>query len=277
MGKIANSWALAKTSWEVLKQDRELMLFPLISGITVLLVASTFFGGAMLFGMGGLLEEGSPLAAVGGFLFYLVTYTVIFFFQSALVGAALIRLDGGDPTVKDGFSIALNRLGTIVAYAAIAATVGMILRWFQERAGFLGRFAAGFAGMAWTLATFLVVPVLVTRDVDPIEAIKESGALLRQTWGEQVSANIGFGAISTIAILGIVGFGALGIFLMANVAPFLIPLIIVSMVGGVVAVMLVSSTLSGIYTAALYRFATTGEAPAGFEGRFMSGAFAPKG
>jgi len=277
VGKIANSWALAKTSWEVLKQDRELMLFPLISGATVVLVASTFFGGAMLFGMGGLLEEGSPLAAIGGFLFYLVTYTIIFFFQSALVGAALIRLDGGDPTVKDGFSIALNRLGTIVAYAAIAATVGMILRSLRDRAGFLGRIAAGFAGMAWTLATFLVVPVLVTRDVDPIEAIKQSGALVRQTWGEQVSANIGFGAISTIAILGIMAFGALGIFLTASVAPFLVPLIIVSMVGGVVAVMLVTSTLSGIYTAALYRFATTGEAPAGFEGRFMSGAFAPKG
>lgn len=276
IGKIGNSWALAKTSWEVLKQDRELMLFPLISGATVVLVASTFFGGAMLLGFGGALEEGSPLAAIGGFLFYLVTYTIIFFFQSALVGAALIRLDGGDPTVKDGFRIALDRLGTIIAYAAIAATVGMILRMIQERVGFVGNIVAGLLGMAWTLATYMVVPVLVSQDLDPIEAIKESGMLLKKTWGEQVSANIGFGAITTLAILGIVAGGVLGIVLTANIAPVLIPFIVLSMIGGVVAVVLVSSTLSGIYTAALYRFATTGEAPPGFEGRFMSGAFGPK-
>lgn len=277
IGKIGNSWALVKSSWEVLKLDRELMLFPLISGTAICLVASTFFGGAMVFGLEESMAEGSPIGVIGGFLFYLVTYTIIFFFQSALVGAALIRLDGGDPTVADGFQIALNRLGTIVAYAAIAATVGMVLRMIQERVGFLGRLVSGLGGMAWTLSTFLVVPVLVTRDVDPIAAIKESAGLLRKTWGEQVSANIGFGVITTLAFLGILGFGVLGIMLSASIAPFLIPFIIVSMVGGGIAVVLVSSTLSGIYTAALYRFATTGEAPAGFDGRFMSGAFAPKG
>ncbi len=276
IGRIKNSWALVKTSWEVLKQDRELMLFPVISGVTVVLAASTFFGGAFLFGLENVFEDGSVLGVVGGFLFYLVTYTIIIFFQSALVGAALIRLDGGDPTVRDGFSIAYERLGTIIAYAAIAATVGMILRMIQERVGFLGRLFAGFGAIAWTLATYMVVPVLVSRDIDPIEAIKESAGLVKQTWGEQVTANIGFGAVSLLASGVVLIFGVLGMVLTANIAPALIPLIVVSMIGGFLAISLVSSTLSGIYTAALYRFATTGEAPGGFDERFMSGAFAPK-
>lgn len=274
--RIENSWALAKTSWGVLKQDRELMIFPVISGLAVVLVGSTFFGGAMLFGLDRAFEEGSAIGAIGGFMFYLVTYTIIFFFQSALVGAALIRLDGGDPTIRDGFRIATDRLGTIIAYAAIAATVGVILRMIQERVGFLGKLLAGFGAMAWTLSTYMVVPVLVSRDVDPIEAIKQSAGLLKKTWGEQVTANLGFGAISAIACVGIAVFGTFGIVLTANIAPLMIPFIIVSMVGGFIAVALVSSTLSGIYTAALYRYATTGEAPAGFDAQYMAGAFATK-
>lgn len=274
--RIENSWALAKTSWGVLKQDRELMIFPVISGLAVVLVGSTFFGGAMLFGLDTAFEEGSAIGAIGGFLFYLVTYTIIFFFQSALVGAALIRLDGGDPTIRDGFRIATDRLGTIIAYAAIAATVGVILRMIQERVGFVGRLLAGFGAMAWTLSTYMVVPVLVSRDVDPIEAIKQSAGLLKKTWGEQVTANLGFGAISGLACVGIAVLGTAGIALTANIAPLMIPLIIVSMVGGFIAVALVSSTLSGIYTAALYRYATTGEAPAGFDAQYMAGAFATK-
>lgn len=274
--RIQNSWALAKTSWGVLKQDRELMIFPVISGLAVVLVGSTFFGGAMLFGLDAAFEEGSAIGAIGGFMFYLVTYTIIFFFQSALVGAALIRLDGGDPTIRDGFRIATDRLGTIIAYAAIAATVGVILRMIQERVGFLGKLLAGFGAMAWTLSTYMVVPVLVSRDVDPIEAIKQSAGLLKQTWGEQVTANLGFGAISAMACVAIAVFGTFGIVLTANIAPLMIPFIIVSMVGGFIAVALVSSTLSGIYTAALYRYATTGEAPAGFDAQYMAGAFATK-
>ncbi len=277
MGKIGNSWGLVKTSWNVLKQDRELMIFPVVSGVAVLLVASTFFGGAFLFGLETAFEEGSVIGMVGGFLFYLVTYTIMIFFQSALVGAALIRLDGGDPTVRDGFDIALNRLGTIVAYAAIAATVGMLLRMIQERVGFLGKLVAGFGAMAWTLATYMVVPVLVSRDVDPVEAIKQSAGLFKQTWGEQVTANLGFGLISMFASMGVIAGGILGSVLAAQVAPVLIPVIIVSTIGGLITVGLVSSTLSGIYTAALYRFATTGETPDGFDARHMSGAFSQKG
>jgi len=276
IGKLQNSWALAKTSWNVLKLDRELLVFPVISGVCVLLVASTFLGGAFLLGFDTLFEEGSPFAAVGGFLFYLVMYTVIFFFNSALVGAALIRLDGGDPTIKDGLRIAFDRMGSILGYAVIGATVGMILRSMHERGGILGRIVGSLGGMAWTLSTYMVVPVLVSRDVDPISAIRESAALVRKTWGEQVSANLGLGAASFVAFLGVAGMGALGIFLAGSIAPPLVLIPIVGMVGGWLTIALLSSTLSAIYTAALYRFATTGQAPVGFEGRFMDQAFGTK-
>jgi hypothetical protein len=109
------------------------------------------------------------------FLFYLSQYFVIFYFNAALVGAAMIRLEGGDPTVADGLRIAKSKIAVILGYALTAATVGRLLRTLQGRVGFIGRIAVGLLGVGWTIATYLVVPVLVNRDVGPIDAIKESG------------------------------------------------------------------------------------------------------
>ncbi len=134
--------------------------------------------------------------------FYLAQYTVIFFCNTALVGAAMIRLDGGDPSVSDGFRIASERIGKIVAYAFISATVGMFFRWLSEK-GFLGRIVAGLIGVTWNIATYLVVPVLVVEDVGPIEAIKRSAALLRQSWGEQIAGHVGISVVFGFLTLGI--------------------------------------------------------------------------
>ena len=81
----------------------------------------------------------------------------------------MIRLDGGSPTLGDGLRIANGRIGTILGYAVISATVGVILRAIQERVGFIGRLIAGLLGAGWAVATFLVVPVIVTSDRGAIE------------------------------------------------------------------------------------------------------------
>jgi hypothetical protein len=190
--RLARSWTLVKASAAVLRSDKELLLFPVISAVATLLVAASF--AVPVFGL-RLFEGGEigPLGAVVGFLFYLCQYFVIFFFNTALVGAALIRLEGGDPTVADGLRIARSKVGVILGYAAIAATVGLLLRAASERAGVFGRILIGLLGMAWTVGTFLVVPVLVTRDVGPIDAVKESMTLLKRTWGENVAGNVGIG------------------------------------------------------------------------------------
>ena len=116
-----------------------------------------------------------------------------------------IRLRGGDPTVGDGFRIAAQHFGTILSYALISATVGMILRWLSERGKGLGRIVSGIAGMAWNLATYLVVPVLVLEDVGPWQAIQRSAALLKKTWGEQIAGNLSvgliFGLLTIVVIL----------------------------------------------------------------------------
>jgi hypothetical protein len=186
--RLANSWELVKVSAAVLQQDRELLIFPLVSALASLLVMATF---AVPMFLAGLFEamfadEFGAARIVGyivAFTFYLVQYSVILLANAAPVGAAMIRLDGGDPTVGDGFRIAWQHVGAIFGYAAIAATVGVILRALSER-GTLGRLVSSLAGVVWNVATYLVVPLLVVEGVGPVDAIKRSGSLLKQTWGE---------------------------------------------------------------------------------------------
>ncbi|MCL4255138.1 MAG: hypothetical protein KJ043_15345, partial [Anaerolineae bacterium] len=129
---FSRSWELFKASLAVLRQDKELMIFPLISAAGLIVVTILFLiplgASGLLATVGSGAEPTTPQIILGlviTFLFYWITYIVIIFSQTALVGAAMIRLNGGDPTVKDGFRIASERLGKIVVYASIAATVGM--------------------------------------------------------------------------------------------------------------------------------------------------------
>lgn len=280
MGKFARSWALTKASFTILRSDKELLVFPLVSAIAVLLVAASFI--LPMFGLGVFDQldrsDGMPVAFYGWmFAFYLVQYFVMFFFNSALVGAAMMRLDGADPTVADGLRIARGKWRQILGYAAIAATVGMVLRALEERAGFIGRIVIGLVGVAWTLATFLTVPVLVARNVGPIDAVKESAALLKTTWGENLIGNGGLGLVLGLASVGLILVGAAGAVGLASQGLFALAVLAgVVTVLVVLAIALIQSALTGIYSAALYRYAVQGNAPAGFDGLLLSNAFQRK-
>lgn len=279
--RLSRSWALVKASASVLRQDKELLVFPLVSLVALGLVVAAFalpiFGLGVLDGLSGggkAVEAGAYLVA---FLFYFSQYFVIFFFNSALVGAAMIRLDGGNPTLGDGMRIATSRIGAIAGYAFIAATVGMVLRAIQERVGFVGKIIVGMLGVGWAVATYLVVPVLVTRSVGPLDAIKESAGLLRKTWGENVIGQVGLGLAFGLIFLGVI---ACSVVLLGFA--FATQSVVVIVIAGIVAILavgitgLAQSALAGIYAAALYRHASTGKPTPGFEPEALRLAFAPK-
>jgi hypothetical protein len=275
--RFQRSYALVKASATVLRQDTHLLVFPLISGIASLMVVLCFalpiFGLQAFDGMDG----NGAMAYSTAFAFYVVQYFVMFYFNVALVGATMMRLDGGAPTVKDGLRIANGRLGAILGYAVIAATVGMILRAIQERVGFLGRIIVGMLGVGWTVATFLVVPVLVARDKGPIESIKDSASLLKQTWGENVIGQVGMSLFFTVMFLALViGGVSLMALAVASGSGVLMVLVAIAFVVLVLGSFLVQSALSGIYSAALYRYAANGETGLGFENGALQSAFAPK-
>jgi hypothetical protein len=277
--RFSNSWKLVKASAEVLRADKELILFPIISMIGVLIVTVSFILPMFLAGLFEAVTEegGQVLGIVVAFLYYVVLYCVIFFANTALVGAALIRLDGGDPTVRDGFRIASQRLGTILGYALISATVGMVLRLLRDRGGILGQITSALFELSWNLATFLVVPVLVVENVGPIEAVKRSAKLLKKTWGEQIAGNLSIGLIffAIGALLVLVGIPLVLLAIAAESVLF-VGLAILLVVLALVTVALIGSTLNGIYSAAVYRYVDNGSAGDYFSTDMVQGAFRSK-
>lgn len=277
--RLKNSWELVKASAAVLRADKELLIFPIISGIGSIIVLLTFIVPTFL---AGLFDEiaGFPiLGYIIGFMFYFTTYLVVIFCNSALVGAAMIRLRGGDPTVMDGFRIATKNITSILGYAAIAATVGLILRNLNERAGSIGRIIISLLEFGWTVATFLVVPVLVVEGVGPIDAIKRSVNLLKQTWGEQLVGNFGigtvFGLLYFVVIIAAIPI-MLGVTALGNVPLIVLAAVMIAFV--FIALGLVSSALSGIYAAAVYQFATQEATDGGFfDPELVKNAFRTKG
>jgi hypothetical protein len=280
--RIRSSWELIKASWTVLQSDKELIVFPVISAIGAVLVSILFAVPFLAVGIvqGSRSGEDAGVTAAGyiiGFLFYVVLYTVVFFCNTALVGAALIRLRGGDPTVSDGFRIASERISHIVGYALISATVGMILRAISERGGILGSLVSSIGGFAWNVATFLVVPVLVIENVGPLDAVKRSASLLKKTWGENIIGNVGIGAVSSLVVLlgifiliGLIMVGAAfesSALIVGAIALFVIFLVLFSLVVG---------ALQGIYQAAVYRYAADGDSGTYFAPELVHQAFKPK-
>jgi len=282
--RLVRSWHLVKASMNVLRADPELLLFPLISGLAALAVMASFalpvFGlnalGHLSGGTGNLLSASALLV---GFAFYVCLYFVMFYFNVALVAAAMIRFSGGDPTLSDGLRVANTKLASILGYAVIAATVGMILRAIQERVEVLGRLIVSMIGAGWTVATYLVVPVLVTRDIGPIDAIKESATILKKTWGENIAGQAGIGAVFGLLYLLVVmiGFSMVYAIVSSGAGAIAIGLGFLAWVLAMVATALAHAALGGIYAAALYCYATGHPGVNGFDLNALNQAFAPKG
>lgn len=269
MGRIGRSMQLVGQSYRILMQDKELMILPLISGVFVAGVAGTFF---VAMGVGlRQFDRDNPMHLAFTFALYVVTYAIGIFFQAAVVAGATDRMRGGDPTVMSSLRAAWRRIGAILAWAIVAATVGIILRAIQERAGFLGKIITGAAGVAWSLATFFIVPVLVLEDYSVRESFTRSVATFRKTWGESMVGSVSIGVamivgwITLVAVAG--GLAMLGAGWLAIVAFF----------AGATLLVVLSSALQGVYVASLYQYATTGTAAQGFDEDTLAHAFVQKG
>ncbi len=258
MDKLRNTLSLARSSWSVLQADKELLLLPLLSGIASTIVAASFIVPILL--SGGADGEPTALGYVLLFVMYVVLAFVTIFFNAALVAGAHERLHGGDPTVGSALRAAASHTGRILPWAVVSATVSILLQAVQQRAGLAGRGVAGIAGLAWTLVTFLVIPVIVIEGLGVGAAVKRSSALFKQTWGENVAARVGFGVLGFVLALPAVLIIAVGSVAGTVGAGIGIAVAVVWLL----AVTLVMASLSSIFQTALYLFAAEREVPAGY-------------
>jgi hypothetical protein len=282
MGRISRTMQLARASWEVLKADKELIALPVLSLLSTLVVAASFMVPLVWVRRDSGDQPGWWALALA-FAAYLVLAYITVFFNAALVYAANQRLEGGDPTVGSALRGAASRAGRLFPWALLSATVSLLLRSLEQRAGSLGRVISGIAGMAWSLVTFLVIPVLVMEDLRVSDAVRRSGSMFKATWGENVAARVGFGLLGFLAVLpgiaAVAGAFALGsssdtvtgsVAVGANA-----PLLTLGVVWILLAAMVLSA-LSGIFQTALYRYAAGLPGQGAFVSNDLRAAFGAK-
>ncbi|MFH1227388.1 MAG: DUF6159 family protein [Planctomycetota bacterium] len=290
MGKIKRSFELAKGSWKILKRDKFLVIFPLISSLTALLVAISFlvplglyfyhvnFAGANSAWL-STAEEGafnlsldfkSPFFYPAFFIFYLLSYFIVFFFNCALIQCVLNRLEGKAASLRIGLESAWRHKWALLVWALISATVGLIFKIIENRSHLLGKIIASLLGAAWTVTTYFMVPVLVFEETSVKNGLKRSVGLFRNIWGEQVVGIIGLGTF--FALIMITGFFAclisLGLagYLMGGTTGLVMGLIIGFVLGVLLMLFLglIKSALTEIYRTVLYSYGITGMMAAEF-------------
>ncbi len=267
MGRFERTWQLFKESFAVLAGDAEILVFPICSGISLLLLGASFFI--------PLYRDGTLQAVVKHkgnwddyavlFVWYYLNFFIGIFFNSGLMACANIRLSGKKPTVAAGFRIASRRLIDIAAWAFIAASVGLLLSTLRDRNNKLLSLLAAGLNLAWSLITYLIVPVLIFEDRGVFGSLHRSEQLFRSHWGEQVAGSFGFGLLSTVLSIPAV--------LLALACWRIDP------IGGIILAVVyliilatVTSAVRGVFTVALYRYAIAGEAPPGFSADVIDSA-----
>ena len=273
---FGNTWKLIKISWQVLRKDKELILFPIMSGIGLAIVVGVTVA---IFAANGALdridaEEGeSGLTGVDaaiGVIGLFVGFFIINYFNAALIGAARVRLKGGDPNIWTGFAAVNKHIPAVAGWAVISVIVFLVLQYLRSRrGGFLYNIVIGLVGAVWAYMTFFVIPVLIVEGVGPIEAIKRSSGLFKRTWGEQLVGNFGFG----ILYLGVGLIVAIPIGIAFAISPIVGFIVAVPLAGLAIAAI---QTMEGIFKAALYEYVAEGVTPELFPEDTLRDAYAPR-
>ena len=278
--RVARTQAIMSAAWQILREDKTLLLLPVASSACLMLLTASFTVPAILGALTGAsvsndLRQIESLSYVAMFLFYVVTYGVVIFFNAALAICVLRKLEGKQATILDGLREALSCFPQILGWAVVSATIGVILHAIERRSGFVGNLVARMLGLVWSVATFLVVPVLVAERKGPLEAVQASVRLLRRTWGEDLLAGLGFGLLYFLwAIPGlfafIIGAGMIASHPIFAIAIMVLAILYFPLLG------LVLSTMSTIFDVVLYRYASAGTITAGFDRDLLDASFVTK-
>jgi len=277
MERISRGWALTKQSWGVLKSDRSLVIFPKLSAIFALIaVAVIWLPTASMSGVlaGEAINEHDPVYYIAAAATAYVSTFIAVFFNVALAACAVRSLRGEDTTVGEGIRAAMQRLGPILGWTLVAATIGLVLRLLQDRIPLAAKIAVWIAGAAWAVATFFVIPVLALERSGPWQSIKRSVAVVKARWGEGATGTVAISAVTVlVVVIVMVGGAACAIVLFAAGLQQLAIAVIAIAVAAVIVVSIVSSALTEIFRVAVYQYAVTGATPGAFDNALLQNAF----
>ena len=276
-GSWGQSRLLSRKSWAIIRENRYLLAFPLLGFLASLVPLALFWIPAGWLLLRDQTVAGIVVAIIGLF----ANQMVISVSSGALVASADEELAGRDSSVLHGIGCALGRLFPLIGWACIATVVNIIaglIRGNSSNAAvdaMRNLAAAGVLAM-WSLVTFFVLPYIMLEKLGPLASIKHSFALFKERWGLQIFGGVRIGGmVALVTILPGVLLVVLGIVAAISDSSVLIGAGIGLIVLGVLLCMagaLILSTMRGIFSVVLFRFAHDGSVEGGFTEAELQGA-----
>jgi hypothetical protein len=280
MGRVRTGWRLAKASFQVLRNDRSLAIFPLVSFACAVVAFNLITGVGIAIAVPTNVDWlVLPFMALGG---YAATYFIVYF-NVALAGAVRLSIDGHDSKLSDGLAVARERREVIAKWAGLMFLVWTLLTAVKSALGntagarLAGALISGIGGAAWSVATFFVIPVLAFEDVGPKDALRRSTSLVRERWGEGLVGNAAIGtAVFLVGVVPFVGLieGANALYGVSYAAGTVVGLIAFVVP---IATFALGSALGIIFRVELYRYTMEGSPTRHFGEDDMVAAFRPTG
>jgi len=265
--RMRQGWELTKKSWGVIREHPKLLRLPLVGGVLAL-IAVVVVGGPGMFLVASdsaetsddlLVYLGYGLIALGSF----IASCIVIYYNVILAAAADQALQGQEPDIAAARSIAGRRRGTIIGWAIVSAVVSVAFSIMRDKGGAIGNILGSIGAAAWGFVTFLVIPVIALEDIGPIDAVKRSGHLVKQRWGQQATGNVVIGGIATVVmfvgiVLGVIG----GVLVVSGGVAATSGGVALLAVGIVIAVMagLAAGATKGVFGVALYHFSAENRA-----------------
>jgi hypothetical protein len=271
-GRIARSWRLTRAAWEVVRNDRSLLVLAAISAI------AGGIGLALIFILGGSFQngrlKGDELALYALIFAYPLTFISVFF-NTAIAAAASAALEGRHLSVGQALAVPMRKLPTVALWSLIAAVVGFLLEQAASRLPLGGSIAARLVGLGWALASLFAIPIIALEECSAPEALKRSAHVVKKRWGEGIGGSLIIGAWTAIAVLL-----AIVVFVVAAVATNDVPAVrdavIVLGVLVLAAIVALQLVVRQTFAVALYRYATDGSALGPFAEGDLQAPFARK-
>jgi hypothetical protein len=273
MKRIRAGWELTKKSWGVLRENRQLIRFPIYGAAATIPLAIITLGPGLYLIEEGEIAPGAPIAVLGLFILAFVGI----YFSVGLAATADKIFRGEETSVGDGLAVARERVRQVAGWALFSTVVGVLISLIEDQGGIFGSIVGRVLDIGWALVTFLAVPVIALEGTGPLETLKRSGTLFKSRWGQQVTGNIAIGgAVFVFGVLPAAALIGLGILLWGTSGFGGAVLVIIGVVILAVAI-LIQKALSGIFGVALYHYAAEGAVLGGFTQEDLESAVKLKG
>lgn len=266
---MSTTSTLLRVSFQVLRSNKRLIAFPIMSITTEAIVLAAFAVPYLMSGRGS--STGANRLGIAGYglgvLCYLALTAVSTYVNAALLIAVGQTMRGEQPSVGRALRSAARLLPSILAWSVVSSTVGLLIRALDRRVPIV----SAVLGVSWSALTFFVLPVMVFEGLGPVRGTRRAIQVLRSAWREEVTGTLRLGGILLLLAIPMApvlffGYGS------ENGPAMLLAVAVCALWFGLYG--LVLSCLTGVYRAAVYLYATTTTTPPQFASVDLGRAFA---